>query len=77
MLLYNILMRLSCEMLKTSNKMVKNNIAITGEIDLAGNVLPIGGLETKLYGAKRAGVKLVLYPYSNESLMLLKKKIQH
>jgi len=45
---------------------VKNDIAMTGEIDLHGNVHPIGGLEAKLEGAKRAGVRLCLVPKDNE-----------
>ena len=43
-----------------------NNIAITGEIDLSGNVLEIGGLDSKLYGAKKAGVKKVLISTQNK-----------
>ena len=45
---------------------VKNEIAMTGEINLNGYALEIGGLESKLYGAKRAGVKTVLIPRDNE-----------
>lgn len=45
---------------------VRNDIAMTGEIDLHGNVHAIGGLDAKLEGAKRAGVKLVLIPKDNE-----------
>ncbi len=48
-----------------SNIPVNNEIAITGEIDLNGNVLAIGGLEYKIEGAKSAGVKLVLCPQEN------------
>jgi len=48
------------------NIKVKNDIAMTGEIDLHGNVHPIGGLEAKLEGAKRAGVRLCLIPKDNE-----------
>ena len=48
------------------NVKVKNDIAMTGEIDLHGNVHPIGGLEAKLEGAKRAGVRLCLIPKDNE-----------
>ena len=44
---------------------VNNEIAVTGEIDLNGNVLAIGGLEYKIEGAKSAGVKLVLCPEEN------------
>ena len=38
---------------------VKNDIAMTGEIDLNGNIKQIGGLISKLNGAKKAGVKKV------------------
>jgi len=48
------------------NIKIKNDIAMTGEIDLHGNVHPIGGLEAKLEGAKRAGVRLCLIPKDNE-----------
>ena len=47
------------------NKKIKNDIAITGEINLQGEVLEIGGLEEKLGGAKKAGVKTALIPKSN------------
>ena len=42
------------------NKKIRNDIAITGEIELTGKVTKIGGLQYKLPGAKRAGIKLVL-----------------
>lgn len=44
---------------------LRNTVSITGEIDLSGNVLPVGGLEHKLYGAKMAGVKLAIVPAKN------------
>ncbi len=44
---------------------IKNTVAITGEIDLNGNVLPIGGLQSKLDGAKKAGVLQAFYPNKN------------
>ncbi len=47
------------------NKKIRNDIAITGEINLQGKVLEIGGLEEKLQGAKKAGVKLALIPKQN------------
>ena len=53
------------------NKKIRNDIAITGEINLQGNVLEIGGLEEKLQGAKKAGVKLALIP--NQNLKDIKK----
>ena len=49
-----------------TNKKIKNDIGITGEINLQGKVCAIGGLENKLEGAKKAGVKLVLIPKENE-----------
>ena len=45
---------------------VRNTIAMTGEIDLNGNVHKIGGLDAKLNGALLAGVKKVLIPYENK-----------
>jgi ATP-dependent Lon protease len=44
---------------------VRNNIAMTGEIDLYGNVHQIGGLDAKLEGAIKAGVDTVLIPHDN------------
>lgn len=44
---------------------IRNDIAMTGEIDLDGNVETIGGIETKLLGAKKAGCKLVFIPDGN------------
>ena len=49
-----------------TNKKIRNNFAITGEIDLDGNVIQIGGLQSKLNGAKRAGVNTVLCPKLNK-----------
>lgn len=44
---------------------VSSHLAMTGEISLSGNVLPIGGLREKLYGAQRAGITKVLIPWDN------------
>ena len=43
-----------------------NYIAMTGEINLKGHITAIGGLEEKIFGAKKAGAKLVLCPKDNE-----------
>ncbi len=46
-------------------KPIKNTIAMTGEVELTGKITKIGGLNFKLIGAKRAGVKLVFVPKEN------------
>ena len=48
-----------------TEKKVKANLAMTGEITLAGKVLKIGGLKEKLIAAKRSGITNVVVPYEN------------
>jgi len=45
---------------------VQKDIAMTGEVTLRGNALPIGGLKEKLLAALRGGIKTVLIPHENE-----------
>ena len=59
---------------------IRNTIAMTGEIDLNGNIHKIGGLDAKLNGALMAGVKKVLIPFDNkkdyEKIIANEKKIE-
>ena len=48
------------------NVPIKNDVAMTGEVDLLGNAHAIGGLYSKLQGALNAGIKKVLIPRDNE-----------
>ena len=48
------------------NAPIRKEVAMTGEITLRGNVLPVGGIKEKLLAAHRAGIKVVLIPARNE-----------
>jgi len=58
-----------------SERRIKNDVAITGEICLQGRVSAIGGLELKILGGIRAGVKTFIYPQenANDFLKFMKK----
>lgn len=49
-----------------NNKQIRNDLAITGEITLQGNITAIGGLDIKILGGIKAGIKTFLYPEANE-----------
>lgn len=55
-------------------KPIDNTVAMTGEIDLLGNVTKIGGLEYKINGAKKAGIKKIFISRENNSDYLKIKK---
>ena len=60
-----------------SNKIIHKNLAMTGEITLRGQVLPVGGIKEKVLAAHRAGIKTLIIPLSNEKdLADIPKKVQ-
>lgn len=49
-----------------TQKPVKSHLAMSGEISLRGQVLPVGGIKEKVLAAVRAGVNTIILPYSNQ-----------
>ena len=49
-----------------TGKKIRQDVAVTGEISLAGRVRPVGGVFEKAYGARQAGMKMLVIPKENE-----------
>ena len=49
-----------------TGRKIRQNVAVTGEISLQGRVRPVGGVFEKAYGAKQAGMKVMIIPKENE-----------
>ena len=58
---------MACAMLSlVTGKKIKNRLAMTGELSLIGNVLPVGGIKEKMIAAKRAKMRDIILPKENQ-----------
>lgn len=57
---------LACIVSAVTGKKIRQDVAVTGEISLAGRVRPVGGVFEKAYGARQAGIKTLVIPKENE-----------
>lgn len=48
-----------------TNKPIRQDVALTGEISIQGRIKPVGGIFEKAYGAKQAGMRTMIIPYDN------------
>ncbi len=50
-----------------TKRSIRNDVAMTGEINLRGKIIPVGGIREKVIAAKRVGIKTIIIPKKNQS----------